>query len=183
MERLQPVDLKHLASREREELEALPPLKLIRTMAHAPAVLRGFLGHGAAILYETRLDPRWRELVILAVAHHLKSDYEIHEHERIGKEVGCEPEKIAALRDADPERTLAPLSPEEAALVRFARDTLEAGRPSDDCYRAAAAILSEPELVELTACIAFYQAAALFLATFDITPEADDFDGGVPGRR
>ncbi len=179
MDRLQPLELQDADEAQRAVLELLPPLKLFRIMAHAPQAATGFATHGAKLLYETTLDPQWRELVILVVAHRLDSEYEIHEHERIAREVGCPDKKIAALHSPDEIAAAESLSIEEKALATFALQMIDAGSPDAASYAAVAEFLSPQELVELVLCVAFYQGAALFMSTFGIEPEADDFSGGV----
>jgi len=164
---------------QREVLELLPPLKLFRIMAHAPQAAIGFATHGAKILYETRLNPQWRELVILTVAHRVESAYEVHEHERIAREVGCSDEKISDLHELDRLDESSALTSEEKTLAAFALQMVDHRSPDDTTYAAVAELLSPQELVELVLCIAFYQGAALFMSTFGIEPEADDFTGGV----
>lgn len=179
MGRLQELELNNADESQREVLALLPPLKLFRVMAHAPQAAMGFATHGARILYETALDPVWRELVILVVAHRLGSDYEIQEHERIAREVGCPGQKIAALRSVDCIAASEAFTQQEKALASFALQMLDDQSPDNASYAAVAEFLSPQELVELVLCVAFYQGAALFMSTFGIEPEADDFTGGV----
>jgi 4-carboxymuconolactone decarboxylase len=52
----------------REALEAVPPLNIFRTMAHAETAFRPWLRWGGVLLGELELDPALRELAILRVA-------------------------------------------------------------------------------------------------------------------
>jgi alkylhydroperoxidase family enzyme len=179
MNRLQPLTHESASAEQRLVLDQVPPLKLFRTMCHAPEALMGFATHGAALLFKTKLDPVWREIVILVVAHARGNDYEIREHERIAGEVGCPREKVEALRKPDSPWQRQPFSAEEAALANFAIEMLNQRAPSDEAYGAVAAFLEPRELVELVMCVAYYYAAAMFLDTFAIEPEAAGFDEGV----
>ena len=179
MKRLQPLTTETANAAQRAVLELVPPLKLFRTMSYAPEALQGFAGHGAALLFKTKLDPVWREIVILVVAHARGNDYEITEHERIAREVGCPLEKVEALRATGSPWDSAPFSREESALARFAIEMVQQQAPTDETYSAVAALLGPQELVELVMCIAYYYAAAMFLDAFAIEPEAVGFDDGV----
>jgi len=179
MKRLQPLTIETANEAQRAILELVPPLKLFRTMSYAPEALQGFAGHGAALLFKTKLDPVWREIVILVVAHARGNDYEIKEHERIAGEVGCPREKVEALRKPGNPWEQPPFSAQEAALANFAIEMVKQRAPSDEAYGAVAAFLEPQELVELVMCVAYYYAAAMFLDTFAIEPEAAGFDDGV----
>ena len=179
MQRLQPLTIETANEAQRAVLELVPPLKLFRTMSYAPEALQGFAGHGAALLFKTKLNPVWREIVILVVAHARDNAYEITEHERIAREVGCPPEKIDALRASGTPWEGEPFSREESALARFAIEMVHQRAPTDQTYGAVAAFLDPQELVELVLCVAYYHAAAMFLDAFAIEPEAAGFDDGV----
>lgn len=179
MERLQPLTLESASAEQRLVFDQIPPLKLFRTMCHAPEALMGFAGHGAALLFKTKLNPVWREIVILVVAHARGNDYEIKEHERIAGEVGCPRDKVEALRQPGKPWRREPFSREEAALANFAIEMVNQRSPSDEAYSAVAAFLEPRELVELVMCVAYYYAAAMFLDTFAIEPEAAGFNDGV----
>ncbi|MEM1111587.1 MAG: carboxymuconolactone decarboxylase family protein [Pseudomonadota bacterium] len=199
MTRIQPLVEAAADEQQIEMLKALPDMQLFRTLAYAPAVARGFVAHGISLLYESSLDPIWRELVILAIAHERNNRYEINEHERIALEVNCPLEKIEFLRsraDARVSNTIGSdkrasnkshsdetasdvLTLEENTLIGFAMEMVREGAPTDAAYARVAAILSEQEMVELVACIAFYWGAAMFIDAFALEPEADGHDDNV----
>lgn len=179
MERLQPLSPEEASSPQKALLEQLPAMKLFRTMAHAPEVTQGFVQYGSAILFNSQLDPIWREIVILAVAHYRHNDYEIHEHERIAGDVGCPRDKVVALREAKQPWDLEIFDEQEKRLMRYALDMVADGAPSDESYAAVSEFLSPQEIVELTLCVAFYWGAAMFIDAFGLTPEQADFSDNV----
>src|SRR5579872_5554306 len=76
------------------------PLNLYRMIAHAKTAAPGFLALGRALLTESELDPKLRELVILRVGAISNAGYEIYQHKRVGQSVGLSDDEIgAALRE------------------------------------------------------------------------------------
>ena len=69
----------------RELLAKLPPLNVMRMFAGAPASMRPLVELGSSILLHSELDPRLRELAILAVAHATGSEYERFQHEALAR--------------------------------------------------------------------------------------------------
>ena len=49
--------------------------------------------------YDTGLDDRCREIAILVVAAHWRSDFEWYAHEAVGRSVGLGDADLAAVRD------------------------------------------------------------------------------------
>src|SRR4051794_32784499 len=101
MARIQPLDPQATPDKVREALDALPPLNIFRTLAHAETALRPFLRFGGAVLSRLSLDPLVRELAILVVAKEAEAEYEWIQHVAIAKQVGATDEQIAALEEAD----------------------------------------------------------------------------------
>jgi len=54
---------------------------------------------GSSVRYDTGLDDRCREIAILVVAAHWRSDFEWHAHEAVGRSVGLGDAELAAVRD------------------------------------------------------------------------------------
>src|SRR5690242_1932241 len=100
MARIQPVDPAQTNDKVREALEALPPLNIFRTLAHAETAFRPFLRFGGAVLGRMALDPLVRELAILTVAKEAEAQYEWIQHVAIAKAVGATDEQIDALATA-----------------------------------------------------------------------------------
>ena len=72
------------------------PLNLYRIIAHARTAAPGFLALGRALLTESELDPKLRELVILRVGAISHASYEIYQHKRLARSVGLSDDEIAA---------------------------------------------------------------------------------------
>lgn len=125
---------------------------------------------GAYIRFASRLDPRDRELAILAVARALDCAYEWAAHVREARRVGVREEAIAAVRER---RAAAGLTPGEAAIVEYARQLLDRHRVEGALFEALRARLGPERLVELTATIGYYAMIACTLNAFEVTPPAD----------
>ena len=54
---------------------------------------------GASVRYDTGLDDRSREIAILVVAAHWRSDFEWYAHEAVGRAAGLGDAELAALRE------------------------------------------------------------------------------------
>src|SRR3954469_11306256 len=101
MPRIQPVDPESTSEKVREALDALPPLNIFRTLAHAETVFRSFMRFGGAVLLRMELDPLVRELAILTVAHEAEAEYEWIQHVAIAKQVGASDQQIEELAQVD----------------------------------------------------------------------------------
>ena len=97
MTRIPYPDESELDDDAREVLASLPPLNVMRMFAGAPASLRPMADLGRAILLQAELDPRLRELAILAVGRACGSTYEQTQHENLSRALGIPDEEIAAV--------------------------------------------------------------------------------------
>ena len=76
MARIPYPELEDLSDKVSSRLAQLPPLNILRMLAHAQANFIPFLSLGASILTEQALDGMLRELAILRVAHLTGAHYE-----------------------------------------------------------------------------------------------------------
>lgn len=132
MARIDLADPEDLPEDRRESLESLSPKQglpeeyhhliespvrnIYRTLGRSPPLLVAFREFGRTVWDECGLEPRQRELVILATGRALDAAYEWHQHVRVGLSEGLTPEEIAAV-GAD-ER--AAFEGRDRALVEFA---------------------------------------------------------------
>src|SRR5579875_3997877 len=123
------------------------PINLYRALANSPAGLDCFAAIGQWIRYRSVLDPRQREIVILAVGVFTKCRYEFSHHVKIGRDFGLSDDDIrdvmAAARGA--QHGLGPL---ETLLVQAARESTFDGRISDATWSAIASDYGDKEMVE-----------------------------------
>jgi 4-carboxymuconolactone decarboxylase len=119
---------------------------------------------GSAVRYETGLDDRCREIAILVVAAHWRSDFERYAHEAVGRSVGLGDAELAAVRDG----RHAALDGREAVVARTAAALAVRGDLDDAEYREAAGHLGPAGLFELLTLVGYYVTLALQLRVFRV---------------
>jgi 4-carboxymuconolactone decarboxylase len=127
---------------------------------------------GTAVRYETALDDRSREIAILVVAAHWRSDFERYAHEAVGRAAGLTDADLAAIQDSDYNT----LTGREAVVARTAAALAARGDLDDAEYREAAAELGADGLFELLTLVGYYATLALQLRVFRVpAPEQTPF--------
>ena len=106
---------------------------------------------GASVRYDTGLDDRSREIAILVVAAHWRSDFEWYAHEAVGRAAGLGNADLAALREG--------------------RHAELAGRES--VYAEAVGHLGPSGLFELLTLVGYYATLALQLRVFRVPAPED----------
>jgi len=150
----------------REALEALPPLNIFRTLAHAETCARPALRLGQAILTAQELDPVLRELAILRVARLTGAEYEWVQHVAIGQAVGVTDEQVAALEAGEAE---AECFDERARIVlRIATEVARDAGATEATITDAAAAFSNREIVEIVLAAGYYFMLAAVMNSVDI---------------
>jgi 4-carboxymuconolactone decarboxylase len=132
---------------------------------------------GSSVRYDTGLDDRCREIAILVVAAHWRSDFEWYAHEAVGRSVGLTDAELAALRDGRPEALTGP----EAVVARTAAALAARGDLDDAEYREAVDHIGAPGLFELLTLVGYYATLALQLRVFRVpAPDGTAPDGTTP---
>ena len=128
---------------------------------------------GAAVRYDTGLDDRCREIAILIVAAHWRSDFEWHAHEAVGRAAGPGDAELAALREG----RHAELAGRESVVARTAAALVTRGDLDDAEYGEAVGHLGPAGLFELLTLVGYYATLALQLRVFRVpapdSPAAD----------
>jgi alkylhydroperoxidase family enzyme len=118
---------------------------------------------GAKIRFAAALTARERELAILNVAGHLRSDFERLAHEPAARAAGLTQAQVNAVLTG---RVPDGLTDSEALVGRLAR-VMTADRTLPDAdYDAGVALLGRERLADLTWLVGYYSALALSLAVF-----------------
>jgi 4-carboxymuconolactone decarboxylase len=144
----------------------MPPIRLFRTLAHNPRVLRrvrrgGLLDPGSIALRE-------REIVILRTTALCRSEYEWGVHIAFfGKAAGFTAEQLAATVSGDP----APFSTTERLLLALCDELHRAAAVSDELWRELAAAYRPDQLVELLALAGQYHTIAYVTTALGIELE------------
>jgi alkylhydroperoxidase family enzyme len=106
--------------------ENTPQTNAFSILAHAPAVGAPALQLVFALLTETDVDPRVRELVILRVAQRSPGPFVWVQHVAIARAVGVSDAKIAALEQGEVPTGL--FVPRERAALAFADEIVDTSR-------------------------------------------------------
>jgi 4-carboxymuconolactone decarboxylase len=119
---------------------------------------------GSSVRYDTGLDDRCREIAILAVAAHWRSDFEWYAHEPVARLAGLSDTELAEVRDGGH----GVLAGREAVVARTARALAVRGDLDDAEYREAVGQVGAPGLFELLTLVGYYAALALQLRVFRV---------------
>ncbi len=167
MARIEPLDLDKLPEPHKSGYEAAmagrdgPRINIHRTVAHSPEVLVRFVELANALRNGTALDPARRELVILTVNRAKGAGYEFGKHANLALGLGVPREQIEAIEHGDPwgDGVVFP-DPVSRAVVALAYEAVTNVRVSEETWAAAAACLSERELVEVLLHVGMYSLTA-----------------------
>ena len=168
MARMPYLEIADMPEKLAETVRALPPLNIFRMLGHATTATPGFLAMGGALLSQGELDSRLRELVIVRVGILSNAKYEVHQHDRISRDVGVPEPKIQALR-------VGPEAPEfdewERLVLRFTDVVVRDVKAPDDLFNEVAAKLTHRGMAELVLTIGFYMMVSRFLENFEVDIE------------
>ncbi|MBI2907086.1 MAG: carboxymuconolactone decarboxylase family protein [Chloroflexi bacterium] len=135
-------------------------INLYKAMAQSPEVLRGFLRLGNALLTETKLAGKLRELAILRVAKITGSEYEWAQHYAFALEVGVTQEQAEQLSVW---RSSKSFTPEERAVLQYVDEVAVNVAPKEETFKELQKYLDEQCIVELTMSVGFWGMLARFL--------------------
>ena len=172
MARVPYVDAEDLPAEHRDLLVSQlqgTPRNVYRALGNNPAVLDGFRTFASALWAESGLSERRRELVIIAVANELSSDYEWHQHVRVALDAGVTPAEARAIASGD----LDDLDPVEADLVRYALAVVR-GEVDDGIHETVAKRVDAGTIVGVATLAATYLHVARLLDAFDVEIEAGE---------
>lgn len=148
------------------------PLNIMRTLAHAPNVLKRFTQMGGTLLFRTTVPDRERELVILRVGSNCRSVYEFGQHTIIGRDAGLTDDEILLLtRPVDD----GAWSAGDRDLIALADELCADDCVSDATWARLTARWDDQAIVELVVCAGFYRMVSGFLNSAGV-----QLDPGVP---
>jgi len=152
----------------RETLGKMAPLNIFRMLAGGQGLMPAFLKLGNYLLFKSKLDPILREVAIIRVGVLSKATYEVHQHERIGRDLGMSEALIEAMH-AGP--THPALNEMQKLVMLFTDDVVKNVRAGDATFKPLLEKLSLQEMHELMITIGFYMMVSRFLETYDIEIE------------
>ncbi len=167
-------DPKSLLPETQEALAKIAPLNIFRMLAGGEGLMPAFLRLGNYILFKSKLDPILREIAIIRVGVLSKAKYEVHQHERIGRDLGMSEGLIEAMHKGPDHPALNEM---QRLIVRYTDDVVLNVRASDATFKPLVERLSLQEVQELMITIGFYMMVSRFLETFDIEIEGPGTTG------
>ncbi len=127
---------------------------------------------GSSVRYDTGLNDRCREIAILVVAAHWRSDFEWYAHQAVGRSAGLGDAELTAIRDGRHDA----LTGREAVVARTVAALVARGDLDDAEYRHVVDHVGAEGLFELLTLIGYYATLALQLRVFRVPAP----DGSVP---
>jgi len=126
----------------------------------SPECMRRLQHLGAYLRYDSSIDPRLREEVILLTARRFTQDYEWWTHEPPARAAGVAPATIDAIAAG---QVPPKLDQGEAVVFELCAALFADGRVSDALYARAIAVLGEPGLIDLVSAVGYYTTLALIM--------------------
>jgi 4-carboxymuconolactone decarboxylase len=117
--------------------------------------------------YHTSLGSAETEVAICIAARAANADYIWDAHVRLGLQAGTREVALVAIDTGGP---LDGLTADEALIIRFGRELLQAPRVSDETFQTVRARYGEKGLLELTALIGVYMMNATILRAMEHRP-------------
>jgi len=140
-----------------------------RALLHAPGLASAWFDFNNAVRFQTGLDDRVRELVIMRVAVLTGADYVFDVHKSLYAEpAGVASEQVEALQDW---RKSALFGARESALLAYVDAMTRDVAVPDVVFDGLRKHFSEREVVELTVLIAAYNMHTRFLKALDFDSE------------
>jgi 4-carboxymuconolactone decarboxylase len=149
-----------------DEASAAKPLNIFTTLARHPKLLKRWLVFGVHVLGKSTLPARERELVILRTGWLCQSQYEFHQHTRIGRACGLTPDEIRRTTEGADAWT-----GRDAVLIRAA-DELHADQMiGDETWRALRECFGEQQILDLIFSIGQYTLVSMALNSLGVQAE------------
>jgi alkylhydroperoxidase family enzyme len=141
-------------------------LNLFRMLAHAGTTGKRVLSLGTALLSQLDLQPKWRELAILQVAHESGADYEWVQHVPLALSAGVSQAHIEAIEQGSRDQSL--FTNQEQQVLLFTKDVYAGRSISDEAFAAMTQAFTSREVVELLLTIGYYTMLARLMMVLEI---------------
>ena len=126
----------------------------------SPECMRRLQHFGAYLRYDSNIEPRLRELVILLTARRWTQDFEWVTHESSARDAGLASATIDAIRAGT---TPAALATDEAMLFELCAALFDDGRVPDALYARAVDVLGEAGFIDVVSAVGYYSTLALIM--------------------
>lgn len=157
-------------------------LNVFRVLLNHPRVARAANDLLSTLLFDSKLDIRLRELVIMRIGWLTGSDYEWTQHWRVARLLGVDDEDLLAVRDGPGHERFGPA---ESAVLRATDETVKDGSVSAATWDACAQALgADPQqLIELVAAIGTWRMISSLLQSLEVPLEEGVGSWPPDGRR
>lgn len=154
-----------------------PPLKLFRTAARSPALLRQLVESGPFIYGKGMLPPLYRELIIQRTTARCGAEYEWGVHAAFfGERVGLTGERLVATVVGDCRSAC--WSEEEALLIEFVDQLHERAAITDDLWQRMSRHWNEAQILELSMLAGLYHAISFVINVAGV--EREEYGASFP---
>jgi AhpD family alkylhydroperoxidase len=164
--------------RDADAVARLPvPLNAFRMLSHAPPLTGPAIDLGMAVLGESTLSARLRELVILAVAAGTECEYEAVQHGPVALHFGVTPEQLAAI--AERRASGAEFDAAESAAIGAAFELVSRHTLAEETLAAMRARFTDRQVVEVVTTVGYYVMLAGLMNGLgvDVDPSGERFLG------
>ncbi len=134
-------------------------------LLHSPKLAARVANTGTYVRFECDLPDALKEVVIIATAREIKSQYEFTAHARLAREAKVSDETIKAIAQGTAPDALAG---DEAMLVRYTQELLRNHKISDATFNAVRDRFGVQGTVDVTGLIGHYLLVGQVLAAFDV---------------
>jgi alkylhydroperoxidase family enzyme len=147
-------------------LRAIPQPGPVGMLAHSAPVVRAWMGLIQALFGSLALAPRTREIVTLATAVLVESEYELVQHVPLSEAAGIDEATRAVLLRREFGSAL--LSEHDRATARFVAAVIASPSVPEEVFEPVRSLYNDREIVEIMQVVGFYWSLGRFLTVLDI---------------
>lgn len=145
------------------------PLNIHKMIAHNPALMEAYTPLRYHVVRDSALTDRQREILILRVAHQIKSDYEWSHHVQRGQAAGLSLDEIERVRAGS---QAAGWSADERHILDCVDQMIADQQMTAETAAGLLETVGKEGLLDAVFTVAVYLALGSLLKTFDVPLEA-----------
>jgi alkylhydroperoxidase family enzyme len=145
----------------------VPVENVFLALVNTPDLADGVLGLASALRASTALPRPLRELAVVTVGLETGAEYEVNHHWNAALKAGVRRDQLEALSEYEGSDVF---SPQERAVIRFAREVTRDGRIDQDVWDGLSDLDLQQQL-ELVLTVAWYNCVVRILLPLDIEME------------
>jgi alkylhydroperoxidase family enzyme len=155
--------------------DALGERNIFRAMGNNPDILKSYMLYGTTVWDECGLSAHDRELVILAIARELESEYEWEQHVDIGYDADVTEEEIRAIGSGN----LSQFDDDVQAALKYAQ-AFAVNEMTDEISDQLIKHYDDRTVVGIGMLASHYVATGYMLESFGVPLELNEFVGWEP---